>query len=106
MTEEIKEQEKFSHLHTMVHVEVLKELTELAKSRETFKGSWDYSNTIRELLWCRKVFWNVNTRLDDLEEENKYLRSKIADIELSKGNAPKKEEKKKPNLLGGKSTED
>lgn len=87
----------FRLLNTWVKEEVFNELQELAKSFATVKGGWDYGNTIRELLWAKKVFWNINTRLDELELENKELRAMLLEKQ-----APRVEEKKKKKseLLG------
>ncbi len=103
MEEEEKKEEKFSQLRTMIPVDVLKELTDMAKQRETFKGSWDYGNTIRELLWAYKVFYNVNTRLDELEVVLGEYKQKLFELE---GKEPSEEKKEKKSMFLGKHGED
>jgi len=75
----------FNCLQTMVHKDVLAELTAIAKEYGNFKGYWDYGTVFRELLWMRKVFVNVNTRLDELEQLIKeYQMEQVPTVEDTK----------------------
>ena len=80
----VEEVEKFRGLHTMLPVEVHDELTELAKTRVTFSGNWDYGIVIRELLWVYNVFFNINTRLDELEISFNELKKMMFDEKKDK----------------------
>lgn len=102
--DEKKKDEKFTQLRTMVPTDVYLELTEMCKARETFTGAWDYGNAIRELLWAYKVFFNVSTRLDQLEIKVDSVASETATKALGKDTEELVEDDKKNDLLGGHST--
>ena len=100
-----EDNEQFKGLHTMLRSDVYEQLTELAKQHKTFSGSWDYSETIRELLWVYKIFYNVNTRLDDLEVEMNLLNEKIMDKSKIKKEIDDRDEGQNPDgLLGSRKT--
>ncbi len=89
-----KEEPQFAGLHTMIPVEVKRDLDAFAQVRKTVTGSWDYGQSIRELLWAYHVFFNVNTRIDALEVIFKeHLLNDMAE-------KPKVQEKKKENPSG------
>ena len=92
----------YIELRTRIPKDVYVELTELAKSRMTCKGGWDYGNVIRELLWCYKVFWNVNVRLDELELGFNEVRGKVMQSEVSSESKKEIEDKNTVTLLGGR----
>ena len=94
------EKEKFTQLRTMIPQEVYEELTEFAKVRETFTGAWDYGNAIKELLWAYKVFYNLNTRIDKLEQQIDMVSNIVPNKEVEEVKTDKEEDYHQ--LLGGK----
>ena len=97
------ENSPFTTLYTVIPTETFNELTEMAKERATCTGKWDYGNTIRELIWAYRVFYNMNTRIDELENSFKELKAFVMEHDLKKQEPKEKEEKKNPDgLLGRK----
>ncbi len=90
----------FEGFHTMMRKDVKAKLVAFAKKRTSFTGAWDYSNAIDELLWSYQVFWNVNTRLDELELELKELKADKMEKEVNKMEVKDKKEEKNKNPLG------
>lgn len=72
----------------MIDVDVKAKLLEFAKEHTTFTGGWDYGNAIRELLWIKDVFYNLNIRIDKLEHKVDGF-----SLEVKEQQAPKIEEK-------------
>ena len=87
---------EFVGLHTMIPKEVHDELSAIAYSKQTFTGNWNYGEAIREALWARRVFFNVNTRLDEVEQDVREVLANQADEQKPKLS----EDEKDANPLG------
>ncbi len=90
----------FRMLKTMLPTDVHEELTELAKSRMTYSGAWDYGVILRELLWAYRVFINLNVRLDSLDVKVQDIDQEL--MSKDKSVAKNKEENDNPDGLLGK----
>lgn len=100
--DETEKHERFTQLRTMIPNEVYLELTDMAKQRETFTGAWDYGNAIKELLWCYRVFVNVNVRVDEIEAKVNSLGLSMANKTMESEHKPEEKKEEKYEFLGRK----
>ena len=90
----------FESLCTFVRKDTKRKLFAFAKKNKSFTGSWDVDSAIRELLWVYEVFWNVNTRLDTIENEFQEVKAFVMQQQTSEQKPEEKKEKDSDGLLG------
>lgn len=90
----------FVGLHTMIRKSTKERLIEIAKKNISFTGAWDIDTALRELIWAYETFFNLNTRLDEIEVQFQELKAFVMENNVPKVQQEEKKDDNPDGLLG------